>query len=169
MEHQNKHGCTGMILVLYLFMIPLMLLGSGGRHVWILLYLCVIIMCVFVYTGMSVLVLVTLHVQGQVIRAREAAAAGDALEWFGSGVFPVVSGELIRSGKTPVAAFPCTTVRLLTCKREEDRTEALAIYRTFSQNKILLFCIHNLFYNVYFHWQRIQTDSNQLCLLLLIT
>lgn len=44
---------------------------------------------------MSVLILVALHVQGQMIRAREAAAAGHALERFGAGVFPVVSGELV--------------------------------------------------------------------------
>lgn len=52
-------------------------------------------MCVFIQVSVCVLILVTLHVQGQVVGAREAAAAGDALERFGSGVFPVVSGELI--------------------------------------------------------------------------
>lgn len=70
---------------------------------------------VCVCTGIAALVLVTLHVQGQMIGAGEAAAAGDALEGFGPGVFPVVSGELVRSGETPVAVLPCTTVRLLTC------------------------------------------------------
>ena len=39
--------------------------GSGGRHVWILLYLCVCLHAQVV----SVLVLVTLHVQGQVVGA----------------------------------------------------------------------------------------------------
>lgn len=47
----------------------------------------------FVYIQM--LVLVALHVQGQVVGAGEAAAAGDAFEGFRSGVFPVVSGELV--------------------------------------------------------------------------
>lgn len=41
------------------------------------------------------LVLVALHVQRQVIRAGEAAAAGDTLERFGSSVFPVMSGKLV--------------------------------------------------------------------------
>lgn len=57
-----------MTLELYLCMIPLMLLGSDGCHKCILLHLCVR-MCVFVYTGMSVLILVTFHVQGQVVGA----------------------------------------------------------------------------------------------------
>lgn len=118
-------------------MIPLTLLGSG---VWILLYLCGI-MRRFVCTGMSVLILVALHVQGQVVGAREAAAAGDALEGLGSGVLPVVSGELIRSGETPVAALPCATVRLLTCKTEEDRTGALAMCMTFLYIKSVLQCL----------------------------
>lgn len=66
----------------------------------------------------GVLILVTLHVQGQVVGAREAAAAGDALEGLGPGVFPVVSGELVRSGEAPVAALPRAAVRLLACKEK---------------------------------------------------
>lgn len=62
----------------------------------------------------SGLVLVPLHVQGQVVRAGEAAAAGQALEGLGSGVLAVVSGELIRAGKAPVAAIPAAPVGLLT-------------------------------------------------------
>lgn len=61
-------------------------------------------------------ILVALHVQRQVVGAREAAAAGDALEGFGSGVFPVVPGELVRSGEAPVAALPRAAVRLLACR-----------------------------------------------------
>lgn len=67
------------------------------------------------------LILVALHVQGQMIGAGEAAAAGHALEGFGAGVFPVVSGELIRSSEAPVAVLPCAPVRLLPCKTDEDR------------------------------------------------
>lgn len=67
----------------------------------------------FVRTRASELVLVALHVQGQVVRAREAAAAGDTLEGFGSGVLPVVSGELVGSGETPVAVLPRAMVRFL--------------------------------------------------------
>lgn len=159
MEHQNKHGCTGMILVLCL-------LSSGGCNVWILLYLRVITWW-FVHTDMSKLVLVTLHVQGQVVRTWEAAAAGDALEWFGSGVFPVVSGELIWSGETPVTIFPCTTVRLLTCKREKDRMEGLEIFRTFSQtwktNILCLFVYLVCFTMLISSNTPIHSDSVQLC------
>lgn len=104
-------------------------IGSGGCHVWILDTTFCVIECVYICTVMSVLILVALHVQGQVVGAREAAAAGDALEGFGPGVLPVVSGELIRSGETPVAVLPCTTVRLLTCRTEES-----VLYRTFSSN-----------------------------------
>lgn len=51
------------------------------------------------------------------VRAWEAAAAGDALEGFGPGVFPVVSGELVGSSEAPVAVLPCASVRLLACKK----------------------------------------------------
>lgn len=96
--------------------------GSGMRTA---LFVCDCVCVCTVYTDTCALVLVTLHVQGQVVGAREAAAAGDALEGFGSGVFPVVSGELVRPGEAPVAALPCAAVRLLTCEEEEDRTLAM--------------------------------------------
>lgn len=48
-ECQNKHRCTGMILGLYLFVIPLMGLSSDGCHVWKLLYLCVMFGMVYIY------------------------------------------------------------------------------------------------------------------------
>lgn len=58
-------------------------------------------------------VLVALHVQGQVVRAREAAAAGHALEGFGASVFAVVSGQLVGAGEAPVAVVPRAAVRFL--------------------------------------------------------
>lgn len=64
------------------------------------------------------LVLVALHVQRQVVRAREAAAASYALERLRSGVLPVMSGQLVRPGETPVAVVPRAAVRLLACKTE---------------------------------------------------
>ena len=64
-------------------------------------------------------VLVALHVQSQVVGAGKAAAAGQALKRLGSGVFPVMSGQLVRSGETPVAVLPRAAVRLLACKTEE--------------------------------------------------
>lgn len=68
----------------------------------------------------SRLVLVTLHVQGQVVGAREAAAAGDTFERFGAGVFPVVSGELVGPGEAPVAVLPRAAIRLLTCETQQE-------------------------------------------------
>lgn len=49
-----------------------------------------VFVCVF-----SGLTLVALHVQGQVVGAGEAAAAGDALKGLGPRVFPVVSGQFV--------------------------------------------------------------------------
>lgn len=66
------------------------------------------------------LILVALHVQGQVVGAREAAAAGNALERFGAGVLAVVSGELVRPGEAPVAVVPRAAIRLLTCNAEKQ-------------------------------------------------
>lgn len=67
------------------------------------------------------LILVALHVQGQVVGAREAAAAGNALERFGAGVLAVVSGELVRPGEAPVAVVPRAAIRLLTCNAEKQK------------------------------------------------
>lgn len=61
-----------------------------------------------------VLVLVPLHMQGQVIRSGEGARADRALERFGPCVFPEVTSQLIRTGETPVTSIPRTPVRLLT-------------------------------------------------------
>lgn len=49
---------------------------------------------------------VPLHVQGQVVRAREAAVAHPALERLGARVLPVVAGQLVGSREPPVAAVP---------------------------------------------------------------
>lgn len=134
-DHQNKCRSTRMILGLYLVLILLMLLGLDWLScVWILLCLCVNV-CVCI--GMSVLILVALHVQSQVVGAWEAATAGDAFEGFGSGVFPVMSGELVRSGEAPIAVLPCTTVGLLTCKREEEEM--------FAWDKRFAFFLYSIF------------------------
>lgn len=63
-------------------------------------------------------VLVPLHVQRQVVGAREAAAAHGALERLGPRVLPVVARQLVRAREPPVAARPAALVRLLTCDRE---------------------------------------------------
>lgn len=55
----------------------------------------------------------TLGVQRQVVRAREAALAVAAAERLGASVLAVVPRQLIRPGETPLAALPGALVRLL--------------------------------------------------------
>lgn len=59
--------------------------------------------------------LVSLHVQGQVVRAGETTAAHAALERFRTGVFPEMASQLIRTGKTPLTSLPGALVWLLSC------------------------------------------------------
>lgn len=66
-------------------------------------------------------VLVSLHVQRQVVGTGEAAVAHSALERLGTRVLPVVAGQLVRPRKPPVAALPGALVGLLTCGKEETR------------------------------------------------
>lgn len=61
--------------------------------------------------------LVSLHVQGQVVRAGETAAAHGALERLGTRVFPEMACELVRSGEAPLASLPGAGVRLLSFSR----------------------------------------------------
>lgn len=64
----------------------------------------------------------SLHVQGEVIAAREAPVAVPALERLGPGVFAIVPGQLVRAGESPLAALPAALVWLLSCwaKRETE-------------------------------------------------
>lgn len=64
--------------------------------------------------------LVSLHVQGQVVRAGETAAAHGALERFGTRVFPEMASQLVRPGEAPLASFPGAGVRLFSFSRERD-------------------------------------------------
>ena len=59
--------------------------------------------------------------QGQVVGAGEAAAAGHTLEGLGAGVLPVVTGQLVRAGEAPITALPGTAVGLLPCRRSRRR------------------------------------------------
>lgn len=61
--------------------------------------------------------LVSLHVQGQVVRAGEAAAAHGALERLGARVFPEMASQLVGSGEAPLASLPGADVRLLSYSR----------------------------------------------------
>lgn len=55
-----------------------------------------------------------LHVESQVVRAREGALAQVTLKGPVSGVLPEVTGQLVRPGKLPAAALPVTVVGFLT-------------------------------------------------------
>ena len=68
-----------------------------------------------------------LHVQGQVVGAREAAVAHPALERLGPGVLPVVAGQLVRAREPPVTALPGALVRLFTCDRGPRGGEAACL------------------------------------------
>ena len=45
-------------------------------------------------------------VEGEVVAAREPAAAVGALEGLGAGVLAVVAGELVGAGEPPLAPLP---------------------------------------------------------------
>lgn len=82
-------------------------------------------------------VLVSLHVQRQVVGAGEAAVAHPALERLGTRVLPVVAGQLVRPRKPPVAALPGALVGLLTCKEETRGGEGLPQNRVQSPRQAL--------------------------------
>ena len=55
----------------------------------------------------------SLHVQTQVITPSKSSVTKMTFEGFAAGVFAVMPGELIRSGKLPVTSLPAAQVRLL--------------------------------------------------------
>ena len=59
---------------------------------------------------------VPLHVQRQVVGAREGTVAQVALEGPVARVLAVVARELVRSRELPAAAFPVAVVGLLACR-----------------------------------------------------
>lgn len=65
--------------------------------------------------GARSLVLVSLHVEGEVVGPGEGARAHRALEGFGARVLPEVTRQLVGASEAPVAAVPRAPVRLLTC------------------------------------------------------
>lgn len=58
---------------------------------------------------------VPLHVKSQMVRPGETSVTVTAFKWLCPGVLPEVSGQLIASCKTPLAALPRTPVWFLTC------------------------------------------------------
>ena len=51
--------------------------------------------------------------KGQVVGSGKAALTDFAFEWLGSGVLPVVSSQLVRTGEPPLALRIVTSVRFL--------------------------------------------------------
>lgn len=78
-----------------------------------MLYACQDSACVFGVCA-TPLVLVSLHVQGEVVGSGEGARADGALEGFGARVLSEMARQLIRTCEAPVAAVPRAPVRLLT-------------------------------------------------------
>ena len=55
----------------------------------------------------------SLHVQTQVITPSKSSVTKMTFEGFAAGVFAVMPGEFVRSGKLPVTSLPAAQVRLL--------------------------------------------------------
>lgn len=70
---------------------------------------------------------VSLHVQSQVVWAREGSLAEHTLVRFLTRVLAVVTCQLIRAGKFPAAALPWTVVRLFTCVGAKVSLEVRAL------------------------------------------
>ena len=64
---------------------------------------------------------VPLHMQRQVVRAREGAVAKVTLERPVARVLAVVAREFIRARELPAAAVPVAVVGLLTCREGQER------------------------------------------------
>lgn len=60
--------------------------------------------------------------QGQVIWAGESSLAQVALKRPVSGVFPVVTRQLVWPGELPATAFPTAVVGFLTCEHNKGKT-----------------------------------------------
>ena len=76
----------------------------------------------------------------------EGSLADSTLEGLGSGVFPVVARQLVRSGKPPFALGPVALVRLLPCKKKET-------YENVDRNIFFFLRIFSL-YNFLKHLER---------------
>ena len=58
------------------------------------------------------------HVQGEMVGSGETAFADLAAERFGARVFPIVTGQLVGAGETPLTLWPVAAVRFLTCQQQ---------------------------------------------------
>lgn len=59
---------------------------------------------------------VSAAVEGEVVRAGEAAVTVAAFEWFNTGVFAVMPCQLVRASELPCAVIPRALVWLFTCE-----------------------------------------------------
>ena len=82
--------------------------------------------------------LMPFHVKSQMVGSGKTTSAIVALEWFGSRVFPIMPGELIRTGKAPFASIPWTPIRLLSCKHKNILNILITI-----MNRILIKVTYN--------------------------
>ena len=66
---------------------------------------------------------VALHMQREMVRARESSLAEPALERPVASVLAVVASQLVRAGELPAASLPAALVRLLARVRAEVRLQ----------------------------------------------
>lgn len=68
-----------------------------------------------------VLRLVALHVQRQVIAAREAPLADHALERLRAGMLAIVTRQFVGTREAPLTVLPLARVRFFTCGGDETK------------------------------------------------
>ncbi len=105
------------------------------RHV--VIYFVVLVSRLTVSVLPSRLVLMSLHVQGKMVRATESTVTVSAFEGFRSRVLSEVSGEFVRSSEFPRAAFPRAFVGFLARVRSDVRFEVRAFRVDFGAAEIL--------------------------------
>ena len=86
------------------------------------------------------LLLMSFHVQCQMIRSGKTSFTLNAFERLQTGVFTMVSGQFIRSCKSPFTSFPRTSVWFLTCNKK---------FRNIRSYMIIQNHTYNVFYIIY--------------------
>lgn len=79
----------------------------------------------------------SLHVEGEVVGAREGALAHLALEGLGARVLTIVTRQLVRPSEPPLTLGPVTPIWLLTCRAQgvnKTKQKSTEIKKT-KQNK----------------------------------
>lgn len=84
------------------------------------------------------------HVQGQVVRAGEAAVTHSALEGLRSGVFPEMASQLVGAGEAPLAPLPRAAVRLLSCSTTEQNKSSYGDNISGEKKMLSHLLIHNI-------------------------